>query len=208
MKGISGDGALPRARRLRARMAHHEPDPGEGDAMSGALRVVHYVNQFFGGIGGEDQANVGVTVRAGAVGPGRALETALGEGARIEATVICGDNFASEREDEARRAIAAELERLKPDVLVAGPAFGSGRYGLACALACKVAQDRGIAAITAMHPENPGASSARRGIYIVPTGTSTTSMPAALAALAPLVRRLGRGETLGPAEVDGYLPRG
>ena len=176
--------------------------------MSSPLRVVHYVNQFFGGIGGEDQAHVGVTVRVGAVGPGRALEAALGDGARVEATIVCGDNFASEREVEAARAITAELDRLKPDVLVAGPAFGSGRYGLACALACKVAQSRGIAAITAMHPDNPGASSGRREVYIVPTGTSTTSMPAALGALAPLARRLGRGETLGPAEVEGYLGRG
>ncbi|HEU4371837.1 MAG TPA: glycine/betaine/sarcosine/D-proline family reductase selenoprotein B, partial [Methylomirabilota bacterium] len=176
--------------------------------MTGQLRVVHYVNQFFGGIGGEDQAHLGVTVRAGAVGPGRALETALGEGARVEATIVCGDNFASERVDDVARAIAAELDRLKPDVLIAGPAFGSGRYGLACALACKVAQGRGVAAITAMHPDNPGASSARREVYIVPTGTSTTSMQAALGALAPLARRLGRGEALGPAEVEGYVPRG
>src|SRR5512145_894573 len=135
-------------------------------AMSSPLRVVHYVNQFFGGIGGEDQAHVGVTVRAGAVGPGRALETALGEGARVEATIVCGDNFASEQAEDAARTIGDELDRLKPDVLVAGPAFGSGRYGLACALACKVAQDRGIAAITAMHPENPGASAARRGVWV------------------------------------------
>ena len=176
--------------------------------MSGPLRVVHYVNQFFGGIGGEDQAHVGVTVRAGAVGPGRVLEKALGDGARVEATLVGGDNFVNERAEEASRVIAAELDRLRPDVLVAGPAFGSGRYGLACALVCKVAQGREIPAITAMHPENPGASNARRGIYVVPTGTSTTSMQAALDALAPLVRRLGRGETLGPAEVDGYLPRG
>jgi len=176
--------------------------------MSGPLRVVHYVNQFFGGIGGEDKAHVGVTVRAGAVGPGRALETALGDGARVEATIICGDNFANEHAGDVTRAIAAELERLKPDVLVAGPAFGSGRYGLACALACKIARERGVAAVTAMHPENPGASSARREIYIVPTGLSATSMPAALEALAPLARRLGRGEALGPAEVDGYLPQG
>ena len=176
--------------------------------MSDPLRVVHYVNQFFGGIGGESQAQVGVTVKAGAVGPGRALEAALGAGARVEATIICGDNFANEHADDVTRAIAAELDRLKPDVLVAGPAFGSGRYGLACAHACKIAQDRGVAAITAMHVENPGASAARRGIYIVPTGLSATSMPAALEALAPLARRLGRGEALGPAEVDGYLPQG
>jgi glycine reductase len=176
--------------------------------MSGPLRVVHYVNQFFGGIGGENQAHVGVTVKAGAVGPGRALETALGDGARVEATIICGDNFANEHAEDVTRAIAAELDRLKPDILVAGPAFGSGRYGLACALACEIARHRGVAAITAMHPENPGAPAARRGIYIVPTGVSATSMPAALEALAPLAKRLGRGETLGPAEVDGYLPQG
>src|SRR5882724_13044259 len=178
--------------------------PGRSHAMRGQLRVVHYLNQFFGGIGGEDQAHVGVTAKAGAVGPGRALD----DGARVEATLIGGDNFVNERAEEASRAIAAELDRLEPDVLVAGPAFGSGRYGLACALVCQVAQSRRVPAITAMHPENPGASSARRGIYIVPTGASTTSMQAALDALAPLVRRLGRGEPLGPAEVDGYLPRG
>ena len=175
--------------------------------MSGALRVVHYVNQFFGGIGGEEQAHVGVSVKAGAVGPGRLLEKALGDGARIEATIICGDNFASERVDEASRAIAGELDQVKPDVLVAGPAFGSGRYGLACALACKVAQSRGIPAVTAMHPENPGAS-ARREVYVLPSGASTTSMQAALDALAPLARRLGRGEALGAAEIEGYLPQG
>ena len=176
--------------------------------MSGPLRVVHYVNQFFGGIGGEDQAHVGVSARAGAVGPGRLLEKALGDGVRVEATIVCGDNFASEGEAEAARAIGAELDRLKPDVLVAGPAFGSGRYGLACALACKVAQGRGIPAITAMHPENPGAASARRGVYVVPTGAATTAMQAALDALAPLARRLGQRETLGPSEIEGYMPRG
>jgi glycine reductase len=59
-----------------------------------------------------------------------------------------------------------------------------------------------------MHPDNPGVSRGRRETYIVPTGTATTSMPAALSALAPLARRLGRGERLGPAEVEGYVGSG
>src|SRR5256712_2585806 len=118
--------------------------------MSGPLRIVHYVNQFFGGIGGEDQAHVGVTVRAGAVGPGRVLEKALGDGARVEATLVGGDNFVNERAEEASRVIAAELDRLRPDVLVAGPAFSSGRYGLACQLVFQVAIGQGIHAMTAM----------------------------------------------------------
>ena len=49
--------------------------------MNRPLRVVHYVNQFFAGIGGEEQAHVGVSVRDGAVGPGRALQQSLGDAA-------------------------------------------------------------------------------------------------------------------------------
>ena len=33
-------------------------------------RVVHYLNQFFGGMGGEERADTPVTVKEGAVGPG------------------------------------------------------------------------------------------------------------------------------------------
>src|SRR5262249_62314519 len=80
-------------------------------AMSSPLRVVHYLNQFFGGIGGEEQADVGVTARAGSVGPGRLLEKALGDDARIEATLIGGDNFVSQRAEEASRGMAAERGR-------------------------------------------------------------------------------------------------
>jgi glycine reductase len=176
--------------------------------MNQPLRVVHYVNQFFAGIGGEEQADVGVSVRDGVVGPGRALQEALGRDAQIVATVICGDNFMSEREGEALAAIANELARLSPDVVVAGPAFGSGRYGLGCAHVCREAQRRGIAAVTAMHGENPGATSMRRDVVIVPTGDSALSMRTALADLARFALRLGRGEQLGPAELEGYLPQG
>ncbi|MEW6335330.1 MAG: glycine/sarcosine/betaine reductase selenoprotein B family protein, partial [Thermodesulfobacteriota bacterium] len=37
------------------------------------LRVAHYLNQFFGGIGGEEKAEAGPMVHQGAVGPGRAI---------------------------------------------------------------------------------------------------------------------------------------
>jgi len=45
------------------------------------LRIVHYVNQFYGGIGGEDKAGVGPLVQEGAVGPGKVARQALGKGA-------------------------------------------------------------------------------------------------------------------------------
>jgi glycine reductase complex component B subunit gamma len=176
--------------------------------MSRPLRVVHYVNQFFAGIGGEDKADVGVSVRDGLAGPGRPLQQALGDAAEIVATIICGDNFMSEQPDEALARIGAALGRLAPDVVVAGPAFGSGRYGLACAHVCRQAREQSIAAITAMHPENPGATSGKREVVIVPTGESAASMQPALERMARLAVRLGRGEELGPAELEGYLPQG
>lgn len=176
--------------------------------MNRPLRVAHYLNQFFAGIGGEERADVGVSVREGAVGPGRALGAALGDGATVAGTIVCGDNFASERTDETATAIAAHLREMAPDVVIAGPAFGSGRYGLACGRVCLVAKDLGIPAVTAMHEQNPGAISFRKQVLIVPTGESSTSMQPALEHVARLALKLARREALGPAEVEGYIPQG
>ena len=176
--------------------------------MSTPLRVVHYLNQFFAGIGGEDQAHVGVSVRDGLVGPGRPLQLALGDDATIVSTIVCGDNAMSEQPDQALGEIGAALGRLAPDVVIAGPAFGSGRYGLACGAVCHLARERGIAAVTAMHPENPGATSWKREVVILPTGETAASMQPALERMARVALRLARGESLGPAELEGYLPQG
>ena len=57
------------------------------------LRVVHYLNQFFGGIGGEEKAETGPQVHDGFLGPGRAIQNALAGRGEIVATAICGDNY-------------------------------------------------------------------------------------------------------------------
>jgi glycine reductase len=176
--------------------------------MAELLRVAHYLNQFFAGIGGEEKADVPVFVRPEPVGPGRALQAALGDAARVVATVIAGDNYMAELEDAAGTAVRAALETLRPDVLVAGPAFGSGRYGLACAAACRVAAGLGIPAVTGMHPDNPAVEPNRQSILIVPTQESATGMQPAIAMLTRFALRLARGEPLGPAEVEGYVAQG
>ena len=176
--------------------------------MAGPLRVVHYVNQFFGGIGSEEAANVGVSLEKAPVGAGRALQQALGDAGSVAGMLICGDNYFNEREAEAVAAIKGHLEALKPDVLVAGPAFGSGRYGLACAEVCKTAQALGIKALTAMHPDNPGVQNGWPEVLMAPTGETSADMPQALAAMVRLAGKLVRGEALGPAETEGYMPRG
>jgi len=56
------------------------------------LRVVCFVNQFFGQLGGEDKAGIGPQSMDGAVGAARAVQQALGDAGTVVATNACGDN--------------------------------------------------------------------------------------------------------------------
>ncbi|MCH8827348.1 MAG: glycine/betaine/sarcosine/D-proline family reductase selenoprotein B [Chloroflexi bacterium] len=176
--------------------------------MANKVRVVHYINQFFGGIGGEDKSDIPVQVHHGPVGPGRALQMALGDRAEVVATIICGDDFIAENEDEAGESIGKALDDLKPDLVLAGPAFDSGRYGLGCALVCRISQSKNIPAVSGMHPDNAAVITHRRDLLAVPTGLDATEMKDILSRMAELGLKLAAGEKLGPAGEDGYIPRG
>ncbi len=63
------------------------------------MRIVHYLNQFFGGLGGEEHAGIALEIRDGAVGPGKLLEQLLGSDCDIVTTLVCGDNYAVENQD-------------------------------------------------------------------------------------------------------------
>ena len=171
-------------------------------------RVLHYLNQFFGGIGGEEHANTPVQVREGPVGPGRLLQQVLAGRGAVVATVICGDNYAVEEREKAQHEVDAALHQLHPDVVIAGPAFDAGRYGLACALICQQAQARGIPAVTGMHPENPGVLTYRRDLLCVATGAQSSEMAVSLQAMVGLALKVGQGQPPGPAQAEGYVPTG
>ncbi len=64
--------------------------------MTEKIKVVHYINQFYGGYGGEDTAGMGIVVKEQPVGPGLMLRKLLGDDYEIVATIICGDNHISE----------------------------------------------------------------------------------------------------------------
>jgi betaine reductase len=173
------------------------------------LRVVHYLNQFFGQIGGEEKANVPPEAREGVVGPGMGLKTALGAEAEIVGTVICGDSYFGENMAEATGKVLELIKGFEPDVVVAGPAFNAGRYGTACGAVCQaVVRELGIPAVTAMFPENPGVDMYKKDVYILPTADSAAGMRKALPKLAAFALRLGRGDSIGAPEEEGYIPRG
>jgi len=173
------------------------------------VRILHFLNPFFAGIGGEEANDQGPRVEAGSRGPGRALEGLLGDAGKIVATLICGDNFFSNHEAEVVEALQKAAREYPVDLVIAGPAFNAGRYGWACGAICRAANEQlHLPAVTAMSPENPGAAFRRQRVYIVPTGNSVRSMGKVLPRLARLGRKLARKEPLATAAEEGYLPRG
>jgi len=177
--------------------------------MNQKIRVIHYLNQFFAQIGSEEKGDVGPGVKAGPIGPGRALQQALGDNGEVVATIFCGDNFFAEQQDQAIDELLRHVAEYKTDLLIAGPAFESGRYGVACGAICQAAQQKlGIAAVAGMDEDNVGAALHRKNIYIVNSGATIARMVPTLGRLAALGLKLARGEAIGKPADDGYLPRG
>lgn len=172
------------------------------------LKVVHYINQFFGGIGGEDKAGVGPQARDGAVGPGRAIQQLLGSEGQVVATVICGDNFFVENTESATKETVQLVASYQPDVLIAGPAFNAGRYAIACGTVCQAVQKLGIPAVTGMFKENPAVELSRRDVYIVQTEDSARGMGGALPRMVNIARKLATGQKIGKPATEGYFRRG
>ncbi len=155
------------------------------------MKVLHYLNQFFAGIGGEDQAGHEVVFLPRAVGVGAEIEKALKAHGVEFATIACGDNYFHEAEEKALQAIRAAMDQFRPDLFLAGPAFNAGRYGIACAKVCSWVRDNWrIPAITAMHEDNPGSREIGRHLFVIQTGASTASMPETLKRFALLMEKL------------------
>jgi betaine reductase len=173
------------------------------------IKIVHYLNQYFGGLGSEEKADTGPRIMEGAVGPGKAVQNMVGEQGRVVATVVCGDNYFAERIEQVAEEIIQLIAPLQPDALIAGPAFDAGRYGIACGAMCKTAHDRlGIPSVTGMNRANPGVDLYRKYTYIVETPGSVISMAEAVSKMVSILNRLVNKEKIGKPSEEGYLSRG
>ena len=167
------------------------------------MRIVHYMNQFFAGVGGEDEAGCGPELREEVIGPGRRLQSLLGDEHEIVATVYCGDDYAAST-PEAASEILDLAQEADPEMIVAGPAFTSGRYGVACSAVIAEATERGLKAIASMHADNPGLQDAGAA-PVVASGEKARQMKGTIESLAAAVEKLAAGEEIG--EEDGRVSR-
>jgi len=172
------------------------------------VRIVLYLNQFFGQLGGEEAAAEPPRVVTDAVGPGRALGGLLEADETLVGTLICGDSYFAD-EPESAAATCLELIRpLEPDIVLAGPAFNAGRYGVACGALGEILQrELGVTVVSGMYAENPAVELYRKHVVIVTTGLSAATMRDTLRSMLTLARKLRRGESLLP-EQDNYFSQG
>ena len=170
-------------------------------------KVIYYVNQFFGGIGGEDTADFEPEIREGQVGPAMAAAQQL-EDAEITHTVICGDNFMGSNTEEALARIEEMLKGKEMDLFIAGPAFQAGRYGVACGNVCKMVGEKfGVPTLTSMNVENPGVEMFKKDTIILDGANAAAKMRKDMKNLCAVANKMLRGEVLTCAN-DGYFPRG
>jgi len=177
------------------------------------LRVMHFMNQFFAGIGGEEKADTPVGLFEGQVGAGKRLQELLGKSAAIVVTAYCGDDYFAGHSQEAVDSIRKIAQDYKVSLIVAGPAFSSGRYGFSCAQICHAMTDLpGLVCVTAMHPENPGLETYRQykdaNVYAIPTAKSAAGMGEALAKVARFALKIASNSAIGPSAEEDYIPRG
>jgi glycine reductase len=166
------------------------------------VKILHYLNQFFAGIGGEDKAGQQVALISRAVGAGSVIQDALKQYDVDYATIVCGDNYFHEEEARALSAVHDIVEKFQPDVFLAGPAFNAGRYGLACAKACSwVRENWRIPTVTAMHEDNPGTTEIGRHVFVIQTGPSAAAMQECVRRYAQLVEKLLAGD---PAAIENF----
>lgn len=172
------------------------------------LRVVIYLNQFFGGMGGEDKADMTPRAQDGPVGPGKAIQNALGDRGVVVATISCGDNYFAERVEDATEEVIQLITPYQPDAVIAGPAFNAGRYGVSCGALCKAIHSRfGIPVVTGMSRENPAVELYRQDIYIIETADSVKGLPDGVTKMVNLICKLANNVPVDRSFKEGYFHR-
>lgn len=173
------------------------------------FKVLYYVNQFFGQIGGEEKAGMEPIFKKENIGPSLGFNGLLGDEGEVVGTLICGDNYFNENKEEALEYIMTVIKEENPDIIVAGPAFNAGRYGMACSgVANAVVDELNIPVVTGMYIENPGLDSCRAKAIVVNVSDSAAGMRNALPVMANIVKKIMNNEELGLPEEEGYISQG
>jgi glycine reductase len=106
-------------------------------------------------------------------------------------------------------AAVQKIRQAKVDLLIAGPCFQAGRYGMAAGALCSAVQSQlNIPVLAAMSEENPGTDLYRELMYIVDSGANAANMRETVGKMAALTRKLIDHQPIGLPKEESYFPRG
>lgn len=120
------------------------------------MKVVMIFDQIQSGAGTKDDKNVPLAGKKEALGPAVMMQPMLKEiDAHVIACLYCGTGTYENNKEEVSRKICAMVQKLKPDVVMCGPAFNYLDFG---AMSAKIAYDisikTNIQVLAAMSEEN------------------------------------------------------
>ena len=88
------------------------------------MKVIMIYDQIQSGEGIKDDHMIPLGAKKEAVGPAVMMEPYLKKvGGKVVACLYCGDGYYAENTEEVTRKLCAMVEKVKPDVVMCGPAF-------------------------------------------------------------------------------------
>lgn len=120
------------------------------------MKILMIYDQIQAGAGTKDDKMIPLALSKEAVGPAIMMEQSLKKiDGRVIACLYCGNGTYLENPDEVSRKLCAMVNKIKPDVVMCGPAFNYTDYAsMAGRVAYDIVQSTGIAAFAAMSEEN------------------------------------------------------
>lgn len=120
------------------------------------MKIVMVFDQIQAGAGIKDDHMVPLGLMKGAVGPAIMMEPYLKMyNGQVLACLYCGDGYYAENKQECLRKYCAMVEKIKPDVVMCGPAFDYLGFGRMAAEVAQAIQKAGVAqAFAALSAEN------------------------------------------------------
>ena len=120
------------------------------------MKVIMIYDQIQSGEGIKDDHMIPLGAKKEAVGPAVMMEPYLKKvGGKVVACLYCGDGYYAENIEEVTRKLCAMVEKVKPDVVMCGPAFNYEGYGkMAADITYAINERTSIPALAAMSKEN------------------------------------------------------
>lgn len=128
------------------------------------MKIVMIFDQIQSGLGTKDDTMVPLTGKKDPIGPAVMMEPFLKEvDGHVVACLCCGNGTYLADPDEVSRKLCAMVSKLKPDVVLCGPAFNFMDYAaMSARVAYDINQTTPVRAFAAMSEENKDTIAAYR----------------------------------------------